>query len=72
MADSRKEEIKQSLFSSFDKTFKKAMHNVLGPKKSKELIDDIFDELWEKKFQENRKPVQTNIENIIKNYLNSE
>lgn len=69
--DKRKKEIKDSLINSFNMSYKVSMHKLLGEKKSKELIDDIFEILWLHKFTENRSKVQREIEDIIELSLKS-
>ena len=67
--DLRKKEIKKSLIDSFNKTYKVSMHKLLGEKKSKQLIDQVFEILWEHKFTDNRSKVQKEIEDTIEAYL---
>jgi hypothetical protein len=67
--DSRKKEIKKSLIDSFNKTYKVSMHKLLGEKKSKQLIDEVFEVLWDNKFTDNRSKVQKEIEDTIEAYL---
>ena len=67
--DVRKKEIKKSLVDSFNKTYKVSMHKLLGEKKSKQLIDEVFEILWENKFTDNRSKVQKEIEDTIEAYL---
>ena len=67
--DLRKKEITKSLIDSFNKTYKVSMHKLLGEKKSKQLIDEVFEILWDNKFTENRSKVQKDIEDIIEAYL---
>ena len=55
--DVRKKEIKKSLVDSFNKTYKVSMHKLLG-EKSKQLIDEVFEILWENKFTDNRSKVK--------------
>jgi len=69
--DKRKKEIKDSLINSFNMSYKVSMHKLLGEKKSKELIDDIFEILWLHKFTENRSKVQREIEDTIELSLKS-
>ena len=45
------------------------MHKLLGEKKSKQLIDEVFEILWENKFTDNRSKVQKEIEDTIEAYL---
>lgn len=67
--DQRKKEIKDSLINSFNMSYKVSMHKLLGEKKSKELIDSIFEILWNHKFTDNRSKVQREIEDTIDLYL---
>jgi len=47
------------------------MHDVLGSEKSIELVEEVFDILWENRFVENRKSVQSKIEDTIERYVKS-
>ena len=67
----RKEQIKDSLVKSFNMSYKKTMHDVLGADKSIELVEEIFDILWESRFTENRKSVQNKLELTIESYIKS-
>ena len=67
--DLRKKEIKKSLIDSFNKTYKVSMHKLLGEKKSKQLIDEVFEVLWDNIFTDNRSKVQKEIEDTIEAYL---
>jgi len=67
----RKDQIKDSLVKSFNMSYKKSMHDVLGSEKSIELVEEVFDILWENRFVENRKSVQSKIEDTIERYVKS-
>ena len=67
----RKEQIKDSLVKSFNMSYKKTMHDVLGADKSIDLVEEIFDILWESRFTENRKAVQNKLELTIESYIKS-
>ena len=69
MSDKRKQEINKSLVKAFNESYKVSMHKLLGEKKSKQLIDEIFEILWENKFSDNRRQVEKDIEeSIISHY----
>ena len=69
MTEKRKDQIKESLINSFNMSYKKSMHDLLGAKKSIELVDEIFEILWFHKVTEDRKLVQSELQGTIESYL---
>ncbi len=65
MSNKRKEDIKKSLIKAFNSSYKVSMHKLLGETKSKELINEVFEILWENKFSDNRNKVLKEIEEAI-------
>lgn len=71
MSAKRKQQIKDSLINSFNMSYKKSMHDILGSEKSIELVEEVFEILWDNRFTENRKLVQKEIESTIERYIKS-
>ena len=69
MTEKRKDQVKKSLIKSFNMSYKKSMHDLLGEDKSIELVEEIFEILWQHKFTEDRKLVQNELQGTIESYL---
>ena len=47
------------------------MHKLIGKEKSIELVEEVFEILWNHKFTEDRKSVQKELEETIERYIKS-
>ena len=43
MSAKRKQQIKDSLVNSFNMSYKKSMHDILGSEKSIQLVEEVFE-----------------------------
>ena len=71
MAQNRKNQIKESLINSFNMSYTQSMHKLIGKEKSIELVEEVFEILWNHKFTEDRKSVQKELEETIERYIKS-
>ena len=71
MSQNRKNQIKESLINSFNMSYKQSMHKLIGKEKSIELVEEVFEILWNHKFTEDRKSVQKELEETIERYIKS-